>query len=108
MGRMHAVELVFAIGWAAFWIYWLVAAFSMKRGHVLWSRELRIRAVVVVGAFLLIRVGAFREGDLNTNPWRVGIGLLLFVSGWGSRSGPEERSGATGAHRCHGRTNRSW
>jgi uncharacterized membrane protein YgcG len=38
---MHAVELVFAIGWAAFWIYWLVAAFSMKRGRVPWSRELR-------------------------------------------------------------------
>ena len=32
MSRMHAVELVFAIGWAAFWIYWLVAAFSMKEG----------------------------------------------------------------------------
>ena len=32
---MHAVELVFAIGWAAFWIYWLVAAFSMKKGAFL-------------------------------------------------------------------------
>ncbi len=30
---MHAVEIVFALGWAAFWIYWLVAAFSMKRGR---------------------------------------------------------------------------
>ena len=30
---VHAVELIFAIGWAAFWIYWLVAAFSMKRGR---------------------------------------------------------------------------
>jgi protein-S-isoprenylcysteine O-methyltransferase Ste14 len=28
------VELVFAVGWAAFWLYWLVAAFSMKRGRV--------------------------------------------------------------------------
>jgi hypothetical protein len=34
---MHTVELVFAIGWTAFWVYWLVAAFSMKRGRV--SRE---------------------------------------------------------------------
>jgi len=34
MADMHAVELVFAIGWAVFWIYWLVAAFSMKRGNV--------------------------------------------------------------------------
>ena len=31
---MRAVELVFAVGWAAFWLYWLVAAFSMKRGRV--------------------------------------------------------------------------
>ena len=28
---MRAVELVFAVGWAAFWLYWIVAAFSMKR-----------------------------------------------------------------------------
>jgi hypothetical protein len=28
---MHTVELVFFIGWAAFWIYSFVAAFSMKR-----------------------------------------------------------------------------
>jgi protein-S-isoprenylcysteine O-methyltransferase Ste14 len=79
MSRMHAVELVFAIGWAAFWIYWLVAAFAMKRGHVPWSRELRIRAVVVVGAILLIRSGAFRDDGLNSDPWRAGLGLFLFA-----------------------------
>ena len=38
---MRAVELVFAVGWGAFWLYWLVAAFSMKRGRIPWSRELR-------------------------------------------------------------------
>jgi hypothetical protein len=32
--EMRAVELVFAVGWAAFWLYWLVAAFSAKRGRV--------------------------------------------------------------------------
>jgi hypothetical protein len=75
---MHAVELVFAIGWAAFWIYWLVAARSTKRGRILWSRQLRIRALLLVGAVLLVRVGAFRDGDLNTDPWRAGLGLLLY------------------------------
>ena len=35
---MHAVEFVFAVGWALFWIYWLVAAFTMKRERVQWSR----------------------------------------------------------------------
>ncbi len=29
--RMHAIELVFAIGWALFWVYWLAAAFTMKK-----------------------------------------------------------------------------
>jgi protein-S-isoprenylcysteine O-methyltransferase Ste14 len=83
MSRMHAVEIVFAIGWAAFWIYWLVAAFSMKSGHVLWPRELPIRAVVVVGAVLLIRVGAFRHRGLNSDPWRAALGLVLFALGLG-------------------------
>ena len=80
---MHQVEFVFAFGWAAFWIYWLVAAFSAKRGHVRWSRELRIRALVALGAVVLIRLGAFRDGDLNSDPWRAGIGLLLFALGLG-------------------------
>lgn len=83
MNRMHAVELFFAIGWAAFWIYWLVAAFSVKRSHVAWTRELRIRAVVFVFAILLLRLGAFRHGDLNPDPWRAGFGLILFALGLG-------------------------
>jgi protein-S-isoprenylcysteine O-methyltransferase Ste14 len=80
---MRAVELLFAIGWAAFWIYWLVAAFSMKRGRVAWSRELRIRAVIAVLAILLIRLGAFRDHSLTSDPWRAGVGLLLFAVGLG-------------------------
>jgi protein-S-isoprenylcysteine O-methyltransferase Ste14 len=80
---MHAVEFVFAIGWAAFWIYWLVAAFSTKRGHIAWSRELRIRAVIAVVVLLLVRLGAFRGGHLNSDPWRAGLGLCLFTLGLG-------------------------
>lgn len=80
---MGAVELVFAVGWAAFWLYWLVAAFSMKRGRVPWSRELGIRAVIIVLAVLLLRLGAFRGHTLNTTPWRAGLGLGLFALGLG-------------------------
>ncbi len=79
--RMRAVEFVFAVGWATFWLYWFVAAFSMKRGRVPWSRELRIRAVIAVVVILLIRVGAFRGHGLNADPWRAGIGLVLFALG---------------------------
>ena len=80
---MRTVELVFAVGWAAFWLYWLVAAFSSKRGRVPWSRELRIRVVLVVIVILLIRLGAFRGHGLNTDPWRAGIGLVFFAVGLG-------------------------
>ncbi len=80
---MRAVELIFAIGWAAFWIYWLVVAFSMKRGRISWSRELRIRAVILVLALLLVRFGAFGGHGLNSDPWRAGLGLVLFAAGLG-------------------------
>ena len=80
---MGAVELVFALGWAAFWLYWLVAAFSMKRGHVPWSRELRIRALIAVVVLLLIRLRAFRGHGLNNDPWRDAFGLVLFALGLG-------------------------
>jgi protein-S-isoprenylcysteine O-methyltransferase Ste14 len=78
---MHAVVLVFAIGWAAFWIYWLVAAFSMKKGHVTWSRNIRVRLVFLVLAILLFHSGLFRNGNLNTEWWRGFLGLLLFALG---------------------------
>ena len=80
---MRTVELVFAVGWAAFWLYWIAAAFSMKRGRVPWSRELRIRALIAVVVVLLVRVGAFRGHGLNTDPLRAAVGLVLFAVGLG-------------------------
>jgi protein-S-isoprenylcysteine O-methyltransferase Ste14 len=81
MNPVHAVELTFAIGWAAFWIYWFVAAFSMKRGRPAWSRGIRIRIPILVVVFLLYRVGAFRDERVNTDAWRSGLGLALFAMG---------------------------
>jgi protein-S-isoprenylcysteine O-methyltransferase Ste14 len=80
---MRAVELVLAVGWAAFWLYWFVVAFSMKRGRVPWSRELRIRLALFVVVIILVRVGVFRGHGLNTAPWRAGLGLVLFGLGLG-------------------------
>jgi protein-S-isoprenylcysteine O-methyltransferase Ste14 len=80
---VRAVELVFAVGWAAFWAYWLLAAFSTKRGRIPWSRELRIRAVVVVAAIVLVRFGVLRDHGLHTDPWRAGLGIALFALGLG-------------------------
>jgi protein-S-isoprenylcysteine O-methyltransferase Ste14 len=78
---MKAVEILFAAGWAAFWIYWLAAAFSMKRGRVPWSRSLGIRAVIVILVIVLVRVGVFRSHGVNTDPWRAGLGVVLFALG---------------------------
>ena len=78
---MRAVELALAIGWAAFWVYWLVSAFSTRRGHLAWSRELRIRAVIGVIVIALVRLGAFRNHGLNTGAWRAVLGLVLFAAG---------------------------
>jgi protein-S-isoprenylcysteine O-methyltransferase Ste14 len=80
---MRALEVVFAVGWAAFWVYWLVAAFSMKRGRVPWSRDLGMRALIFVVVFLLVRLGAFRHHETNTNAWRASAGLVLFALGLG-------------------------
>jgi protein-S-isoprenylcysteine O-methyltransferase Ste14 len=80
---MRALELVYAVVWAAFWLYWLVAAFSIKRGRVPWLRELGIRAVLVVVAVVLFRVRALRHYGGSTEPWRTGIGLALLVAGLG-------------------------
>jgi protein-S-isoprenylcysteine O-methyltransferase Ste14 len=80
---MRPVEIAFAAGWAAFWLYWLVAAIPMKRGRVPWSRELGIRAVLVVVVILLIRLGAFRNHHVHTEPGRAGLGLALFALGLG-------------------------
>jgi protein-S-isoprenylcysteine O-methyltransferase Ste14 len=78
---MHAVELIISIGWAAFWIYWLVAAFSMKRGRTSWTREMRVRVMMIVLVVILVRVGAFHNHALNSNPARAAIGLALWVLG---------------------------
>jgi protein-S-isoprenylcysteine O-methyltransferase Ste14 len=76
------VDLVFAIGWAAFWLYWLVAGFSTKRGRRPWGRETRIRIVLVALILLLARLGVFRgHHGVHTEPWRDAVGLTLFAAG---------------------------
>jgi protein-S-isoprenylcysteine O-methyltransferase Ste14 len=78
---MGAVELVFIVGWAAFWLYWLIAAFSMKRGRVPWGRELRVRVLILVIVLVLVRLGVFRHHRVHSHPLLAVIGLVLFASG---------------------------
>jgi protein-S-isoprenylcysteine O-methyltransferase Ste14 len=80
---VSAVELVFAVGWTAFWLSWIVAGFFAKRGHVQWSREVRIRVLIAAVAVVLARLGAFRSHRLDTDPWLAAVGLALFGLGLG-------------------------
>jgi protein-S-isoprenylcysteine O-methyltransferase Ste14 len=81
MNPVHAVELTFAIGWALFWIGWIAAAFSMKRGRPAWSSQIRVRIPLLIAAVLLVHAGAFRNQGLHSDPLRATIGLILFAAG---------------------------
>ena len=78
---MRALEMVFAVGWVLFWVYWLAKAFTMKRGRVLWSRELGIRVVMIVIIVTLVHRGVVRGHALDTSPLRATVGRVLFVLG---------------------------
>jgi len=78
---VRALGVVFAVGWAAFWIYWILAAFSTTRGRVSWRREVFIRVVIVAVVIVLVHFGAFRNDGTNTNAWRAALGLVLFALG---------------------------
>ncbi len=80
---MRAVEIAFAVGWGAFWLYWLVAAFSMKRGKVPWSPELRIRSLIIIIVVILVHSGIFPGHGLDSTPWRSALELGLFALGLG-------------------------
>jgi protein-S-isoprenylcysteine O-methyltransferase Ste14 len=82
MEFVRAVEYFFAVVWAVFWLYWLLAAFTMKRGRPAWSRELRIRVVIIAVVFVFVRLGVFRGSHgVHTDPWREALGLVLFGLG---------------------------
>ena len=78
---MSAIKLVFALGWTAFWFYWLIASFSMKRGRIAWSQELRIRALLVLPFIVLLRTGVMNHLGRHWSVSSATAGLVLFISG---------------------------
>jgi protein-S-isoprenylcysteine O-methyltransferase Ste14 len=81
---MRAVELIFAVGWAAFLVIWLLAGLFKKRGRRQWSREGPIRVVLIALILLLARLGVLRgRSGITTDPWRETVGLVLFALGLG-------------------------
>lgn len=78
---MKVVALVIFIGWALFWLYWLLASFGVKPGTNTWRRGALVRVLILVVALVLLRTRAMRDLGFNRSPWLEGIGLALFVLG---------------------------
>jgi protein-S-isoprenylcysteine O-methyltransferase Ste14 len=74
------MTLAVSILWAAFWLYWLIAALGAKKGSR--SRRRRAPALVVLVAAAVLRV--FRTGSLAVhNPALRAAGVALLVIGLG-------------------------
>jgi protein-S-isoprenylcysteine O-methyltransferase Ste14 len=78
---MNAIDTVIAIGWAAFWIYWLAAAIGVKAGRPRWTQFAGLRIGILVVVLLLLRARVLKDHVTTANPWLQGIGLAVFVAG---------------------------
>lgn len=87
---MHVVIIVIGIGWAIFWIYWLVASFTAKSsrgrlggwGGFAWTRI----GLLVLVAFLInknLKGHGGTAGQFGHNPVLGGIGLAVWLAGLG-------------------------
>ncbi len=78
---MHVVNIVIFTGWAAFWLYWLVASIGVKVGQTRWTRFAGLRLGVILVILLLVRVRALKGHTAISDPWLQGIGLAVFLLG---------------------------
>lgn len=78
---MQAIDYVIVAVWAAFWIYWLVAAVDAKRGRSRWGRFAVVRLAMAALVVLLIRSKSFSGAHFTTDPWREGAGLAVVLLG---------------------------
>jgi protein-S-isoprenylcysteine O-methyltransferase Ste14 len=76
----QAINIVFSVGWIAFWIGWMAAASRVKRGASQWRGyvgfRLLVAALIVAGS----HVHAFRGSAPHDATMDV-LGLALFVVG---------------------------
>lgn len=82
---MRAIDVIIGIGWAIFWIGWLIAAFTAKTsrgsGSSLYS-AVRIGLIVVI-AYFLRRGWAGSGHHALSGPVLAGLGLALWAAGLG-------------------------
>lgn len=80
---MKAIDLIFLIGWIAFWLGWLAAAVRTKPGQLEWGRAAGVRVFIVAVVLILVRLKVFRGHEAVDDPWLGGVGLALFAAGLG-------------------------
>jgi protein-S-isoprenylcysteine O-methyltransferase Ste14 len=81
---VDVAAVVILVGWIAFWIYWFVAAASgVKESGSRWGRYAGARVVLLLAVLLLVRARVIGGQTFTTNPWREGIGLVIFFAGLG-------------------------
>ena len=81
---MVVTDIVIAVVWAAFWIYWLASGVNAKSANRSGrGAYLGTRVVVILAVFLLLRLHVFRGRALPDTPWLLALGFLLFLGGLG-------------------------
>lgn len=78
---MRAVDLVIVIGWAAFWLYWLVEARSAKPGQNRWNRFAGVRVALLVAIVFFARFIGFGAHRTTGNWALAGIGVAMWAAG---------------------------
>ncbi len=78
---MHAVDIVILVVWAAFWLYWIAASVDVKAGRTRWGRFAGFRVAFVLIVLLLTRLRVLKWQTATDDPWRLGLGLAIFLLG---------------------------
>lgn len=79
---MTVIDSIIGAGWAAFWVYWLVMAGTAKAGRSRWTQFAGVRVGIILVVLFLIRLQVFKGHRTATgDPWLLGIGLAIFVTG---------------------------
>jgi protein-S-isoprenylcysteine O-methyltransferase Ste14 len=78
---MHVIDVVIAVCWAAFWVYWLAASTGAKPGQTRWTRFAGVRVGLILVLILLVRIRAFHGHVVTNSPWLQGVGLAVFLLG---------------------------
>ena len=82
MNAARAVEVIFGVGWTAFWIYWLAAAVNSKTTVGRSPQYIVVRLGMVVVVIVLLRTNAFdARTSLVSDPLLEAVGVVMFVLG---------------------------